>query len=181
MTAQSIAQGLYTTPDGVQIRVRPAVEADLKGMEWDGEYKHFRTLYAQHYANSRSGATLIWVAETEDLQIIGQLFLLLYAQDTDIADGARRAYLFSFRVRPEWRNQGLGSFMLDMAEEELISRGFSSIRLNVARTNPLARRLYERYGYRMIGPDHGVWRYQDENGRWLTVREPAWKMLKNLR
>jgi len=92
-----------------------------------------------------------------------------------------RAYLFSFRVKPNYRNQGIGSFMLRFVEDQLLLRGFESIRLNVARANVRARKLYERHGYRMVGSDPGVWRYEDNFGEWQTMHEPAWKMLKKLR
>jgi GNAT superfamily N-acetyltransferase len=70
--------------------------------------------------------------------------------------------------------------MLEMMEDYLRERGFRFLRLNVARANPLARHMYEKHGYRMIGPDPGVWRYQDQDGEWQTCREPAWKMIKKL-
>jgi len=167
--------------DKYQVTVRPLMESDLPALEWDGEYSHFRKLYAQHYCSMRNGTTLIWVAETESKNLIGQLFLLLYSQQREVADGIRRAYIFSFRVKPNFRNLGLGSAMIKLAETELINRGYSEIRLNVARDNPAARRLYERLGYHVIGSDPGIWKYQDQYGRWQTVKEPAWKMLKILR
>ncbi|MGI6251682.1 MAG: GNAT family N-acetyltransferase [Anaerolineaceae bacterium] len=181
MTSQLVDQANFTMPDGELIHIRPLVESDLSKLEWEGEFSHFRTLYQQHYESYRSGSTLIWVAEDEYGQVVGQIFLLLYSRSSEIADGLHRAYLFSFRIRPEWRGQGLGSFMLQFAEDQLLMRGYSEVRLNVARANPLARHLYEIKGYRIIGPDPGVWRYQDEHGRWKQVFEPAWKMLKKIR
>ncbi len=181
MTSQLVAETVYLMPDGQEILIRPIRKTDLPALEWEGEYTHFRRLYAEHYRSSLSGTTLIWVAETAAGIVIGQVFVLLYATNADVADGINRAYLFSFRIKPEWRSQGLGSFMLRFVEEQLLQRGYSSLRLNVARTNPLARNLYEKHGYRMVGPDPGTWRYQDHEGHWHAVREPAWRMLKKLR
>ncbi|MGV8048969.1 MAG: GNAT family N-acetyltransferase [Anaerolineaceae bacterium] len=181
MTNQIISEATYQMSDSEAIYIRPIRQSDLLALEWDGEYTHFRRLYAEHYANSRAGTTLIWIAETEAHLMVGQMFLLLYSKSPEIADGIHRAYLFSFRIKPAFRNQGLGTFMLQFAEDQLLLRGYNSIRLNVARTNPQARNLYERLGYRMIGPDAGVWRYQDHLGAWHTIHEPAWRMLKQLR
>ena len=166
--------------NGTQVRIRPLVEEDLPALEWDGAFTHFRRLYAQHYRNMIKGNTLVWVSETEERELVGQLFLLLYSQQKEVADGFRRAYIFSFRIKPAYRNQGLGSFMLALAENDLMLRGFTQVRLNVARQNRAARQLYERLGYRVIGSDPGVWHYQDPQGEWQSVREPAWKMLKEL-
>lgn len=170
----------YVMPTGEGVHIRPLQETDLPGLEWDGEYAHFRRLYRQHYENSLGGNTLIWVAVNADSEIIGQVFLLLLSRQRELADGVFQAYLFSFRVKPAYRNQGLGGFMLEMMEGYLRERGYRFLRLNVARSNPLARRMYEKHGYQMIGPDPGVWHYQDQNDEWHTCREPAWKMIKQL-
>ncbi|HNX45698.1 MAG TPA: GNAT family N-acetyltransferase [Anaerolineaceae bacterium] len=180
MTPPSSNPSTFTLRDGTPITLRLMVEADLQGLEWEGEYSHFRQLYREHYESACSGNMLIWVAVSPTGKIVGQVFLLLMARQPEVADGIHRAYLFSFRIRPEHRNQGLGSFMLSFVDVELKKRGFTSIRLNVARANSQARKLYERHGYHLIGPDPGVWRYIDNNGQWQTVREPAWKMQKKL-
>ena len=170
---------LYDHPSG-SVRIRHAVEADLPGLEWDGEYAHLRNVYAQNYQNMQHGNGVIWVAETADARLIGQVFILLISHNKEAADGIHRAYLFSFRIRPEFRNQGLGSVMMNIVETDLLNRGFKILRLNVARNNIEARKLYERLGYHVIGSDHGLWHYQDQFGEWHSVKEPAWRMLKEL-
>ena len=171
----------YLTPDGEQIHIRPLLESDLIALEWDGEYRHFHNLYAQHYASSVQGASLIWVAENSRKELIGQVFILLNSRQSKIADGSTRAYLFSFRVKPDWRNLGIGGHMLQFVENQLVLKGFIWLRLNVAKDNPDARRMYEAHGYRVIGSDSGDWSYQDDQGVVRHVHEPAWKMIKRLR
>jgi len=181
MSTQILPETTYQIPEGDLVRVRPVREEDLPGMEWDGEFAHFRRLYKQHFQNSRSGNTLIWVVENEDGEIVGQVFLSLLSSQSELADGIHRAYLFSFRLKPDYRNHGLGSHMLDFVESYLVRRGFDTLRINVARDNVQARRMYERHGYRVIGPEEGRWRYQDQFGQWQSVHEPAWRMLKKLK
>ena len=181
MSTKTISETTYQMPDGDLVRIRLAQEADLPGMEWGGEFAHFRRLYKQHYQNSRSGNTLIWVAENEDGDIVGQVFLSLLSSQSELADGIHRAYLFSFRLKPDYRNQGLGGHILEFIEGFLIKRGFDTLRINVARDNVLARRMYEKHGFRVVGPEEGSWRYQDQEGQWQTVHEPAWRMMKKLK
>ncbi|MEA4811268.1 MAG: GNAT family N-acetyltransferase [Anaerolineaceae bacterium] len=171
----------FTTPAGEKIFLKPLTQAELPGLEWDGQYIHFRKLYAQHFASTLSGTTRIWGATDSTGKVIGQVFILLYAKDKELADGQHRAYLFSFRVREEWRNQGIGSFIMDFAEEYLGSRGFSWLRLNVAQNNLKAIALYKKRGYQIIGEEAGNWRYQDHNNVWQNVHEPAWQMIKALK
>ena len=181
MSTKTFSETTFQMPDGDLVRIRPAQEADLPGMEWGGEFVHFRRLYKQHYQNSRSGNTLIWVAENNDGEIVGQVFLSLLSSQSELADGIHRAYLFSFRLKPDYRNKGLGGHILEFIEGYLVKRGFDTLRINVARNNELARRMYEKHGYRVVGSEEGRWRYQDQEGQWQSVHEPAWRMLKKLK
>lgn len=178
MNAQESAE--FLTSSGEKIHLRLLEEADLPALEWEGRFSHFRKLYQQHYKNYLIGSTLIWVAVNQAEKVIGQVFLLLYAKDKEIADGKNRAYLFSFRIRDEWRGQGIGSFMMQFVEDFLRQKGYSWLRLNVGRDNIAAIEIYRHRGYRIMGPDSGTWRYEDDNNKWQTVSEPAWRMIKEL-
>ena len=51
-------------------------------------------------------------------------------------------------VVPDRRRRGIASLLTRVAEDEALSRGWSSISLSVSKDgNPEARRLYERLGY----------------------------------
>lgn len=171
----------YFTADGQQIHIRPLRETDLTALEWEGEFRHFRKLYAQHYISSVQGDSLIWIAEDLQQRMIGQVFVLLNSRQSKVADGSNRAYLFSFRIKPTWRNLGIGGHMLQFVENQLVLHGFIWLGLNVAKDNPLARHMYETHGYRAIGSDPGIWSYQDDQGMLQQMNEPAWKMIKRLR
>ncbi|RPJ37769.1 MAG: hypothetical protein EHM21_17775, partial [Chloroflexi bacterium] len=89
-----------------QVIVRTVAEADLPGMEWDGEYTHFRRMYAEAYQRMRRGYTVLWVAELPGTGLVGQVFIQLVCDRPELADGQERAYLYSFRVRSAYRGQG---------------------------------------------------------------------------
>lgn len=168
-------------PDGLFLEFRLATEKDLPGLEWEGEYKHFRRLYHETYLRTLSGTTLMWIASDQNHKIIGQVFIQLDSANGSLADGSNRAYLFGFRVRKVFRSQGIGSQMMEFVENDLIKRGYKILCLNVARDNPRAFDLYRRLGYKLVGPDPGVWSYQDDQGKWHYMEEPAWRLEKILK
>lgn len=163
-----------------QVIIRPATAEDLPGMEWDGEYVHFRRVYAEAYRRMQRGLNIIWIADYPGVGLIGQVFVQFFCDRPELADGFERAYLYSFRVRKAYRGQGLGTRMMDIVEDDLRSRGFLYVTLNVARDNPRAQQLYVRRGYQVVAPEAGIWSYPDEKGVWHRVEEPAWRMQKTL-
>lgn len=164
-----------------QVQVRQLRAADLSALEWEGAYTHFRSVYARAHERAQRGEAVLWVAEGEAARIVAQVFVLLLSQtDPSLADGNQKAFIHSFRVRPECRRAGLGSRLLDIAEADLIQRGFTTAFLNVALENEDAIRLYERRGYRRLHTVSGDWSYEDHLGGLRHVHEPGWRMSKSL-
>jgi GNAT superfamily N-acetyltransferase len=54
-------------------------------------------------------------------------------------------------VRPGFRGQGLGRALLGALEQTAATLGAALVRLDTGPKQPLAKRLYERSGYREIG------------------------------
>ncbi|MBN2044282.1 MAG: GNAT family N-acetyltransferase [Anaerolineales bacterium] len=162
------------------IRIRQAVQSDLRGMEWEGEFQRFRGVYADVFARAQRGLAVMWVAEVPGIGLAGQAFVQLKMADRSCADGRKRAYLHSFRVRPEFRGQGLGTAMMQYVEDDLIGRDFQELTLNVAEDNPDAIRLYQRLGYRIVKRISGKWSYYDDQGHLRQVSEPGYRLIKRL-
>jgi len=59
-------------------------------------------------------------------------------------------YLSNMAVLPEFQGQGIGSRLLEYAEQAARSNGLKKCSLLVAMKNVHARRLYERFGYRVV-------------------------------
>jgi ribosomal protein S18 acetylase RimI-like enzyme len=174
-----------TSPDDLslhsRLNYRTAVRNDLPAMEWDGQLTHFRRLFFEIFHQVERDEAVIWLADLDRKEIVGQLFVHLQSQRPDLADGELRAYMYGFRVRSEYQNKGIGARLLEAAEKDLRQRGFRYISLNVNRKNSSARRLYERSGYAVIAPDPGKWSYIDHKGQLKHVNEPSWRMQKILR
>jgi ribosomal protein S18 acetylase RimI-like enzyme len=164
-----------------QVIIRQLCGSDLAGLEWDGVYTHFRRVYSEAYRRAQSGFSVLWVAEHPEAGLIGQVFIQLICDRPELADGCCRAYLYSFRIRPEYRCMGLGTRMLQVVHTDLKERGYQTITLNVAKDNLRAQKLYEKHGYQVVAHEPGIWSYPDEKGVWHKVNEPAWRMEKTLR
>jgi len=165
-----------------EISIRQATQSDLSLLEWEGAYLHFRRVYARAFQRARLGNALLWIVEYGPGILIAQLFVLLRSDaDSAVADGSQRAFIHSFRVRPEFRRRGLGSWLLTHVELDLHMRGFRWTYLHVAAENTAAIRFYERKGYRRVSPVSGDWSYEDHLGIERQVHEPGWRMAKDIR
>lgn len=161
--------------------IRYVTAADLPALEWEGEYSKYRKVYQEVYRQYLAGKSLLWVAELKGEGIIGQIFAQLNSENEMFADGHVRAYLFSFRVKPVYQNQGWGTKLLTHAEGDLRGRGFEVACLNVSKSNEAALKFYINRGYRITGEDKGEWTYIDHNGEKQTVADPSWRLEKGLK
>jgi ribosomal protein S18 acetylase RimI-like enzyme len=164
----------------IPVCIRQAEKRDLVDLEWGGEYSHFRRLYADTFIMVEQGSALIWIAELNDAGLIGQCFVSLRRNHREPVESVIRAYIYGFRVKANFRNQGVGTQMMNIIEKDLCKRKFQQVTLNVSQENHRARRFYERLGYVVIGSDPGYWSYIDDKGKRIDMHEPAWRMLKTL-
>jgi ribosomal protein S18 acetylase RimI-like enzyme len=164
-----------------EISIRQVAKADLPALEWEGAYLHFRRVYARAFQRAQLGNALLWVVEREQGYLLGQLFVLLKSEaDPAVADGRQRAFIHSFRIRPQFRRRGLGACLLLHTELDLQERCFRFATLHVANDNPAAIRFYESHSYRRVSPISGDWSYEDHLGVERHVHEPGWRMTKEL-
>lgn len=163
-----------------QILIRKLEARDLPGLEWEGQFTHYRRLYSDAYKRAQQNLSVLWVAEDPYQRLVGQVFIQLTCDRHDLANGVTRAYLYGFRTRPEVRGQGIGTQMEQVVETDLLSRNFKILTLNVAQTNLRAQQLYRRLGFTITAFEPGYWSYIDHRGIQRHVNEPAWRMEKNL-
>ncbi|MGD2155501.1 MAG: GNAT family N-acetyltransferase [Anaerolineales bacterium] len=163
-----------------QLYIRQIKYTDLRSLEWDGQYTHFRRMYKQTYKRALRGENILWCAELLGIGVMGQLFVQLISNRKEVADGYNRAYIFAVRVHPKYRGSGIGTQLFTYAEIDLVLRGYSIATLNVAMENHSAIRLYQRLGYKIVGIEPGRWSYIDHRGRKREIHEPSWRMEKFL-
>jgi ribosomal-protein-alanine N-acetyltransferase len=82
-------------------------------------------------------------------------------------------HLNNLAVRPESRGRGYGSALLEFALAEGARRGARQATLEVRRSNTAARRLYDRFGFELMGLRPGYYARPDEDALVLWKRDLA--------
>lgn len=158
---------------------RLATKKDLPKLEWFGQYKHYRQLFKRSFREQQAGRRLMLLADCNEFPV-GHIFVQLVSKEESIANGSDRAYLYSLRVMDMFRNQGIGTQLIQTAEAIVAERGFCVTTIAVAKDNHGAKRLYQRLGYRILREDDGKWSYLDHTGTRRYVHEPCWILVKDL-
>lgn len=161
------------------LALRQLVKDDLKKLEWYGQYRHFRHIFQRSYREQLKGKRYLLVADCAAFPV-GRLFIRFNSSNPLIADGDRRAYLYSFQVMEMFRGKGIGTRLIQQAETILKQNHYQEASIAVAKDNAGALRLYRRHQYHVFGEDEGRWRYMDHRGRLRQVHEPCWLLAKRL-
>lgn len=161
------------------ITIRAAVNADVRKLEWFGEYWEYRGLFEKTYRDHLNGSRIMLVADTHQFPV-GRMFIGVTPGNLSYSDGRTRGYLYSLNVMSHFRRAGIGTALIQHGESLLRERGFSWVTIAVATDNPDARRLYERLGYREFDRIESSWRYRDPDGNPHFVRETCWGLQKRL-
>jgi ribosomal protein S18 acetylase RimI-like enzyme len=164
----------------LEATIRPATADDLPKLEWFGQYWRYRKIFEHTYQHQLRGRRLMLLADVNDFPV-GQVFVQFDSREARLADGTRRAYLYSLRVMEPFRQRGLGTRLILASEEAIAARGYDWSTIAVAKDNPRAQRLYQRLDYQTFSDDPGRWSFMDPAGERHHVVEPAWLMNKRLR
>lgn len=163
-----------------QIDVRPCTAADLDLLtkQW-----HLRDAgHESHVARSVDGASEYLVAWSGDLPL-GSVVL---RWDGYVGPEAQAAHpdaieICHLQVRPGNRGRGVGTQLLQVAEDLVLARGLDLVAVGVGDDNPDAQRLYERLGYRATGVfDISEYDWTADDGTVHRAKERDQMLLKTL-
>ncbi|HEY4720963.1 MAG TPA: ribosomal protein S18-alanine N-acetyltransferase [Anaerolineae bacterium] len=79
------------------------------------------------------------------------------------------AHISTIASHPDWRGRGLGEFLLGEMIEQAIGLGASMITLEVRVSNTVAKNLYHKYGFVIVGRRPRYYRDNNEDADLMTV------------
>ena len=98
---------------------------------------------------------------------LGSIWLIDYKEETigyvaltygfTFGYGGRDAYIDEFYIINSYRNQGLGSWVLDAIKQEIIRIGLVALNLQIESNNTRAKKLYKRSGFQDLKRNTLTW------------------------
>ena len=146
-------------PATAAVRVRRAELSDLDDLVAleEQSFAGDRLSRAQYRRHLDSESALVLVASANHRYFLGTAVVFF-------RKGSGVARLYSIATRAEARGKGVGSALIEAAEQAARRKRRHALRLEVRTDNAAAIRLYERLGYERIG--HYAGYYEDGADAW---------------
>jgi ribosomal protein S18 acetylase RimI-like enzyme len=90
------------------------------------------------------------------------------------------ATIWHVAVCGPFRDRGIGTRLMEAAEQAIRARGLRWAQLGVEKSNRGAQRLYRRLGYVRCGQEDVVWPEATPDGTVAPLAHPCWLMRKDL-
>jgi ribosomal protein S18 acetylase RimI-like enzyme len=128
-----------------EVEIRQAQWEDLEVLATALGQEQFFADRLTRQQRGRGALLTAWL----DRKPIGDVYLWLEdAEEREIRQHLPGVPLLThLEVVPEHRNHGIGTMLIDVAENQAREQGYERLALAVAVDNPKATRLYERLGY----------------------------------
>jgi ribosomal-protein-alanine N-acetyltransferase len=116
-----------------------------------------RDMYVAEIA--RADVSFVFLARDSDRHIVGFCSFWLVATEL---------HLNNLAVRPAWRRQRVAAALLDAVLAEGRRRTVARVYLEVRDSNESARRLYDRFGFAVVGVRRGYYSHPVEDALMLA-------------
>jgi len=143
------------------LTVRDVQESDLPKLAWSGSSLHVEQM-AEH-VRAADGSLDYIAAFLATGEAVGK-------GEIDYVKRPDSAEIGSLAVHGLVQSQGIGSLLIDIAENRARARGCSSTVVGVEEDNPRAQRLYQRLGYHVFGNEPDEWDELASDGTIVTHR-----------
>jgi ribosomal protein S18 acetylase RimI-like enzyme len=157
-----------------EVIVRPCQPSDLELMEWYGLHSDHREIFLDAFARQMRGENIMLVADLKEYPV-GQAWIDLVKRSSEHV-----GYIWAVRVFPLMRGMGIGTRLMECAEELLRERGFSQAEVGVEKSNEAAHRLYTRLGYSPHGELSEEYAYTTPGGVAMRHVVDQWILRKPL-
>jgi ribosomal protein S18 acetylase RimI-like enzyme len=148
----------------LSLTIRDLTRDDLPSCGWSGSPIHLASVAAA--LDRAANAELDYLAACPPSGLPVAVGAVYY----EVSPGA--GTLSQLAVHPALQSCGIGTVLIDAAEQRIRARGLRIAELGVEESNPRARALYERLGYVSYGSEPDEWDAQAEDGsvfRYHTV------------
>lgn len=128
------------------MKVAKLEEENLRILTELFDYHDVDQMVTQCAHQIRNGISDIFVLYDQGV-LLGELHAMYFSEDERYAVPGRRAYLYAFRVREGYQNQGYGTFLMKAVLAALQEAGYSEFTVGVEDDNPRARHMYQSFGF----------------------------------
>lgn len=156
----------------LKLSVRDLVPADLAHCGWSGSDQHLASV-AKQLERARLG-------EVDYLAVCPPTDLPLAKGGVDYRVKEGVGTLWQLAVHPALQSCGIGTLLVEAAEQRIRRRGLLQAELGVEENNPRARALYERLGYVAFDRRPDSWDAQAPDGSSYRYETMCTLMRKDL-
>lgn len=149
------------------MRIRECSRTDLDALDRFLPTRPPRVVHAEHFALQEAERWTYLVAWDDDAVPVGVGVIRWEGWSDQAAFGAFRGCpeLTNLQVHEARRGRGVGTALIQAAEDRVRARGHSTIGVAVADDNPRAAKLYARLGYADTGlRTESRYMYPDDSG-----------------
>ncbi len=147
---------------------------DLRALEWHGLFTPHRRIIRAAFRAQERGSNVMLIAEVQRAPI-GQVWLSFRRQGGEVT-----GFIWALRVIPWLQGLGLGSRLVQIAEQIACAHKCSVLELGVEKHNQRARKLYERLKFKVVGDLRDEYRFTTPEGRTVKVKLDEYLMRKPL-
>jgi ribosomal protein S18 acetylase RimI-like enzyme len=140
----------------IALTFRDLTPGDLPWCGWSGSPSHLASV-AEELERARHG-------EVDYLAACPPSDLPVAIGGIDYAENPGTGTLFQLSVHPALQSCGIGTLLIQAAEQRIRARGLHRAALGVEKSNPRARALYDRLGYTAYGRAPDSWDEQVPDG-----------------
>lgn len=156
------------------LTVRDLTDEDLPACAWSGGS-------ATHLASIAKALERARLGEVDYLTVCPPSGLPVATGGIDYAKIPGAGTLWQLAVHPALQSCGIGTILIQTAEQRIRARGLHRAELGVEECNPRARALYERLGYVSYGREPASWDSEAPDGSITRYETVCTLMRKELR
>lgn len=110
------------------------------------EYNDVEQMISECTYKIQNGIIDIYALYSDNL-LIGELRVKYESNDENYAIRGKRAYLYAFRIREDFQNQGYGTYLLKTVISALKEKGYCEFTVGVEDDNFKAIHMYQALGF----------------------------------